>query len=53
MTRVLWVAAALMVLAAVMLIAGIGAPALWIAVVTVGIGVVVISGTRGRQGLPR
>ncbi len=47
MTGLLWVAAASMVFAAFMLVAGAGAPALWIAVITVGVAVVVISRTRG------
>jgi hypothetical protein len=53
MTRLLWVAAAFMVFAAFMLVAGAGAPALWIGIITVGVAVVVISRTRGPQGLPR
>jgi hypothetical protein len=46
MTLLVWIAVALMVVGAVMLIAGIGAPGLWIAVVTVAIAVVVIDRTR-------
>jgi hypothetical protein len=46
MTLLVWIAVALMVVGAVMLIAGIGAPGLWIAVVTVGIAAVVIDRTR-------
>ena len=51
MTLLVWIAVALMVVGAVMLIAGIGAPGLWIAVVTVGIAVVVIDRTRPRHRL--
>jgi hypothetical protein len=40
----------MMLLAAAMLVAGVGASALWIAVVTVGIAIVVIDRTRGRHG---
>ena len=49
----LFVAAVLMVFAAVMLVSGIGASGLWIAVIAVGVAVVVISRTRGPQGLRR
>jgi hypothetical protein len=42
----LWIAVPLLLLAAAMLIAGIGAPALWIAVVTVGIALVIIGRVR-------
>lgn len=38
----LWIAVPLMLLSATMLVAGIGSTALWIAVVTVGIALVVI-----------
>jgi hypothetical protein len=51
MTPLVWIAVVLMVMGAVMLIAGIGAPGLWIAVVTVGIAVVVIDRTRSRHRL--
>jgi hypothetical protein len=51
MTLLVWIAVALMLAGAVMLIAGIGGPGLWIAVVTVGIAVVVIDRTRRRHGL--
>ena len=53
MTLLVWIAVALMVVGAVMLIAGIGAPGLWIAVVTVGIAVVVIDRTRRGTGWVR
>ena len=46
-----WIAVVLMIMGAVMLIAGIGAPGLWIAVVTVGIALVVIDRTRRRHRL--
>jgi hypothetical protein len=51
MTLLVWIAVALMVVGAVMLIAGIGAPGLWIAAVTVGIAVVVIDRARRRHTL--
>jgi hypothetical protein len=51
MTPLVWIAAVLMIVGAVMLIAGIGEPGLWIAVVTVGIAVVVIDRTRRRHRL--
>jgi hypothetical protein len=51
MTPLVWIAVVLMVMGAVMLIAGIGAPGLWIAVVTVGIALVVIDRTRRRHRL--
>jgi hypothetical protein len=51
MTPFVWIAVVLMLMGAVMLIAGIGAPGLWIAVVTVGIAVVVIDRTRRRHRL--
>jgi hypothetical protein len=51
MTVLVWIAVALMVAGAVMLVAGIGAAGLWIAVVTVGIAVVVIDRTRRRHTL--
>jgi Flp pilus assembly protein TadB len=41
-TLLLWIAVPLLLLAASMLIAGIGTPGLWIAVVAVGIALVVI-----------
>jgi hypothetical protein len=51
MTPLVWMAVVLMVMGAVMLIAGIGAPGLWTAVVTVGIAVVIIDRTRRRHRL--
>ncbi len=47
----LWIAVLLLLLGASMLIAGMGAPGLWIAVVTVGIALVVIDRTRSRHSL--
>jgi hypothetical protein len=41
-----WIAVPLLLLGAAMLIAGIGAPALWFAVVAIGIGLVAISRVR-------
>ena len=51
MTPFVWIAVVLMLMGAVMLIAGIGAPGLWIAVVTVGIALVIIDRTRSRHRL--
>jgi hypothetical protein len=51
MTPFVWIAAVLMVMGAIMLIAGIGAPGLWIGVVTVGIALVGIDRTRTRHRL--
>ena len=45
----LWLAAAVMLLGAVMLVADVGAAGLWIAVISVGIGVVAITRTRARR----
>jgi hypothetical protein len=42
----LWIAVPLMLLGAVMLIAGIGSTALWIAVITLGIALVVVGRVR-------
>ena len=44
----LWLDAVVMLLAAVLLIAGVGAAGLWIAVITVGIAVVLLSMRGGR-----
>ena len=46
MTPFVWIAVVLMLMGAVMLIAGIGAPGLWIAVIAVGIALVVIDRTQ-------
>jgi hypothetical protein len=51
MTPFVWMAVVLMVLGAIMLIAGIGPPGLWIAAVTVGIALVAIDRTRTRHRL--
>jgi hypothetical protein len=51
MTPFVWMAVVLMVMGAIMLIAGVGAPGLWIAVVTVGIALVAIDRTRSRHRL--
>jgi hypothetical protein len=51
MTPFIWIAVALMLIGAVMLVADIGAPALWIAVITVGIALVAIDRIRARRGL--
>jgi hypothetical protein len=49
MNRLLiWIAVPLMLLGAVMIVAGIGAPALWIAVIAVGIALVAVDVTRGK-----
>jgi membrane-bound ClpP family serine protease len=44
-----WIAVALMFIGAIMLVADLGAPALWIAAVTVGIALAVIGLHRGRS----
>jgi hypothetical protein len=49
MTALVWLAAVLMFVAAVFLVTGIGASALWIAVITAGIATVVIDRTRGHR----
>ena len=46
----IWIAAALMLMSAVMLVLGVGPAGLWIAVITVGIAVVAIDGHRHRRG---
>jgi hypothetical protein len=46
MKPLLWIAVALMLPGAAMLVAGIGAPALWIAAITVGIALVVVDRER-------
>ncbi len=50
MRSMLWIAAAVMVFAAAMLVADVGAAALWIAVITAGIAVVVNVQTRTHRG---
>jgi hypothetical protein len=51
MTLLVWIAVALMVVGAVMLVAGIGAPGLWIAVIAGGLALVVIDRTQHRHRL--
>jgi hypothetical protein len=51
MTAFIWIAVALMLIGAVLLVAGVGAPALWIAVITVGIAMVAIDRVRARRSL--
>jgi hypothetical protein len=51
MTPFIWVAVALMLIGAGMLVAGVGTPALWIAVITVGIALVAIDRIRARRSL--
>ena len=46
----IWIAVALMLTGAVLLVLGVGAVGLWIAVITVGIALVAIDGYRHRQG---
>jgi hypothetical protein len=46
----IWIAVALMLTGAIMLVADIGASGLWIAVITIGIAWVAIEGYRNRQG---
>jgi hypothetical protein len=48
---IVWTVAALLLVAAVLLVAGVGAAGVWIAVITVGIAVVVIVQNRSRHGL--
>ena len=50
MIPLVWVAVALMVLGAVMLVADVGASALWFAVITVGVALVAIDRYRARHG---
>lgn len=49
MKALLWVVAVLLLLAAVMLIAGVGEAGLWFAVIAVGIAVVVIARSRSHH----
>ena len=48
MKPLLWIAVALMLPGAAMLVTGIGSSALWIAVITVGIALVVVDRVRPR-----
>ena len=45
-----WIAAALMLTGALLLVSHVGAAGLWIAVITIGIGLVAIEAHRNRQG---
>jgi membrane-bound ClpP family serine protease len=45
-----WIAVALMLTGAVMLVADVGVAGLWIAVITIGIALVAIDANRHRQG---
>lgn len=45
-----WIAVSLMLLGAVLLVAGVGAAGLWIAVIAVGIALVAVDLYRRRQG---
>ena len=51
MPAFIWIAVALMLIGAVMLVADIGAPALWIAVITAGIALVAMDRIRARRSL--
>jgi len=53
MSTLLWVAVVLMVAGAALLIAGVGAPAIWISVIAVGIAMVVVDRRRGGSPLHR
>ena len=46
----IWIAVALMLTGAVLLVAGVGAAGLWIGVITIGIALVAIDAYRRRQG---
>ena len=46
MSLLMWITAALLLVAAAMLVAGVGAAGLWIAVIAVGIAVVLIERVR-------
>ena len=45
-----WIAVALMLTGAILLVTGVGAAGLWIATITIGIAVVAIEAYRDRQG---
>ena len=53
MKALLAVAVLLMLVGAAMLLAGVGASALWISLVTVGVGLVVIASHDGRRTIRR
>ena len=46
----IWIAVALMLTGAVLIVADVGPAGLWIAVITIGIALVAIEGYRRRQG---
>jgi hypothetical protein len=46
----IWVAVALLLVGAVLLVVGVGAAGLWIGVIAVGLALVAIEAYRGRQG---
>jgi hypothetical protein len=48
MTSLLWVAGALMLVSAVMLLTNVGAAGLWIAIIVVGLALVVMASRRGK-----
>jgi hypothetical protein len=48
MTAVLWIAVAFMLIGAAMLVVDVGAPAVWIALIAIGIASVVVERTRQR-----
>ena len=50
MSPMLWVAAVVMLIGAGMLVADVGAAALWIALIAIGVAVVVIAQVRDRAG---
>ena len=50
MAPLMWMVAAMLVVAAVMLVAGIGSPGVWIAVVTAGVAASVIGRNRSHRG---
>ena len=45
-----WTAVVLLLTGAVLLVAGVGAPGVWIAVITIGIALAAIDGYRRREG---
>jgi len=51
MLPLVWIAVALMLIGAVMLVAGVGAAGLWIAVVTIDIALLVVDRTRRSHGI--
>lgn len=51
MTSLLWLTAALMIVSAVMLVGGFGAPVIWIAAITIGIAIVVVTQVRSHHTL--